>query len=339
MPESFEEPKAPSSQHAGDAKPLVSIVVRSYNESRFIRRLFVGVASQSYPNIEVVLVDSGSTDETVSIAKSFGARIVHISSAEFSFGRSLNIGCAAAKGEFLVFASAHVYPTRKDWIEQLVAPFRQDRVALVYGKQRGNEITRFSEEQIFRQWFPDDPADDQSHHFCNNANCAVRRTWWQQIGYDEMLTGLEDLAWAKEAMKRGGRLVYAPHAEIIHIHDESWSRIQNRYCREAIALKHIEPHLSFGLKDFFWLAISNVVTDLRAARQQSVLRQEARGIFLFRLNQFWGTYKGYRFDASVTRDVRNRFYFPAAAIKSPAQPPSGHMAGGRVETLQIDYSE
>lgn len=325
---------------AGSARPLVSIVVRSYNEARFIRQLFVGIARQGYPNIEVVLVDSGSTDGTVAIAREYGARIVTIPSSEFSFGRSLNIGCRAARGEILVFASAHVYPTRTDWIERMAEPFGRDRVVIVYGKQRGNAITRFSEHQIFRQWFPDEGDDNQLHHFCNNANCAIRRSWWEQFGYDETLTGLEDLAWAKEAMKRGARIVYEPSAEIIHVHDESWSRIRNRYFREALALKHIEPQITFGLHDFLWLTASNVVSDLREAARQGVLMREARGILLFRLNQFWGTYKGHRFHAPVTREVKNRFYFPANGGPSgQGDARAGEAAGEPVGARLIDYSK
>jgi glycosyltransferase involved in cell wall biosynthesis len=58
--------------------PTISIVVRAYNEARFIRRLFVGLGLQSRQDFEVVLVDSGSSDDTVAIAEEFGARIRHI---------------------------------------------------------------------------------------------------------------------------------------------------------------------------------------------------------------------------------------------------------------------
>jgi cellulose synthase/poly-beta-1,6-N-acetylglucosamine synthase-like glycosyltransferase len=99
-------------------------------------------------------------------------RILSIRPEQFSFGRSLNLGCSAASGEFIVIASAHVYPVYKDWLEQLLAPFVDPDVALVYGRQRGNEQTKYSEQQIFVRWFPAQSCPRQEHPFCNNANAA-----------------------------------------------------------------------------------------------------------------------------------------------------------------------
>ena len=52
---------------------------------------------------EVIIVDSGSSDKTVEIAHKFDCKILHIKKSEFSFARSLNIGCAAATGDYLLF--------------------------------------------------------------------------------------------------------------------------------------------------------------------------------------------------------------------------------------------
>jgi glycosyltransferase involved in cell wall biosynthesis len=80
-----------------------------------------------------ILVDSGSTDGTVFVAESFGARIVRIPSSEFTFGRSLNLGIQVATRELIVIASAHVYPVYPDWLESLLRPFEDEKIALTYG--------------------------------------------------------------------------------------------------------------------------------------------------------------------------------------------------------------
>jgi glycosyltransferase involved in cell wall biosynthesis len=307
----------------GAERPAISIVVRAYNEERFIRTLFVGLGLQSRQDFEVILVDSGSTDRTPAIAEEFGARIVRIPKSEFSFGRSLNIGCSAARGDLLVFVSAHVYPARTDWLAQMAAPFEDQAVGLVYGKQRGNEITKFSEHQVFLKWFPDRSVANQASYFCNNANCAIRRSLWEALPYDESLTGLEDIAWAKEAKRRGARICYVGDAEIIHVHDETWGRVRNRYQREAIALRAIEPALRFSFLDFARLSWANILADLREARRQKLLGREWRDIILFRLCQFWGTYQGHRFHSAVTAEIRERFYFPPSVENDPAEASSG----------------
>lgn len=298
--------------------PHVSIVIRSYNEAEHIGKLMRGIASQGFSDHEVILVDSGSTDETVAIAEAHGARIVHIEKSEFSFGRALNIGCAAAKGEILLFASAHVYPLRTDWLEHMVAPFARDGVELVYGRQVGNDVTKFSEHQVFESWFPARSVPRQAGYFCNNANCAIRRSSWENRRYDETLTGLEDLAWAKLAQQQGGQIAYVADAVIAHVHDESWGRVRNRYRREAIALKRIEPHIRVSFRDFLSLAAANIAQDLRHARRKRVFRQELRSILLFRLNQFYGTWRGHAAREPVGHALSERFYYPAGGRHSAA---------------------
>ncbi len=125
-----------------------SIIIRAYNEEKHIGRLLEGIRHQTIKDVEIILVDSGSTDGTVSVAESFGAWIVRIPSTEFTFGRSLNFGIQAATRELIVIASAHVYPVYPDWLEALLHPFDEKNIVLTYGKQRGPETAQFSEQQI-----------------------------------------------------------------------------------------------------------------------------------------------------------------------------------------------
>jgi glycosyltransferase involved in cell wall biosynthesis len=197
-----------------------SVVIRCYNEEEHIGKLLHGIIQQTIKNVEIIIVDSGSTDNTLSIACQYPVKIADIQPEDFSFGHSLNRGCDAAEGEFIVIASAHVYPLYIDWLEQLLAPFEDPKVSLVYGKQVGGETTKFSECQIFEKWFPDKSNFSQDHPFCNNANAAIRRCVWQQYPYDEKLTGLEDLAWAHITMQAGYKIAYQPNAAVVHVHNE-----------------------------------------------------------------------------------------------------------------------
>jgi glycosyltransferase involved in cell wall biosynthesis len=87
-----------------------SIVIRAFNEEKHIARLLQGIKMQTVQDVEVTLVDSGSTDATAAIAAGHGAVVIHIPPEEFTFGRSLNLGVESASREFVVIASAHVYP-------------------------------------------------------------------------------------------------------------------------------------------------------------------------------------------------------------------------------------
>ncbi len=294
--------------------PRVSIVIRAFNEEKHIGRLLAAIRKQTI-RPEIILVDSGSTDKTVAIARPYHVRVVHIKPKDFTFGRSLNVGIAAARGEVVVLASAHVLPVHNDWLANLVAPFRDADVVMAYGKQRGTKDSRFSETQHWLRWYSEQSNLDQAHGYCNNANAAVRRRVWKQNPFDEELTGLEDLAWGSWARQAGYKIAYVANAGVLHLHDESNALIVNRHRREAIAMKQILPASHFTLWNFASLFLRRTLSDLVAAIKTRVFLREALGIVSFRFLQYWGTYKGYRDPAKPGQKLRQVFYYPPGLLE------------------------
>jgi rhamnosyltransferase len=300
----------PSDSFAEAQLRSISVLIRSFNEEEHIGSLLAGIGHQTLQPAQIVLVDSGSTDQTVEIAKRFGVEVVEIDPDAFSFGRSLNLGCTAATGDLIVIASAHVRPEYDTWLELLTAPLQDEKVALAYGRQRGDHRTQFSEAQILARWFPDRSDLEQDHPFCNNANAAIRRAAWQEQPYDEQLTGLEDLDWARRAIERGLRIAYVAEAPVIHVHQESWSQIANRYRREALAHRRIFHDQRIGMLDAVRLCAANIASDYYHALREGVLLSNLASIPAFRAAQFWGTYNGFSRQGAVSDAVRRRFYYP-----------------------------
>jgi rhamnosyltransferase len=316
---------------------ICSIIIRTFNEEKHIGRLIVGIKHQlfkDFVDIEIIIVDSGSTDSTVSIARGLGAQILSIRKQDFSFGRALNLGCKNAKGEILVFVSAHVYPIYTNWLDELLAPFENKKVGLVYGRQIGNHDSKFSETQIFSKWFPNVSEINQETPFCNNANCAIRKIIWESISYDESLTGLEDLDWGKKILANGWQIDYNADALIVHVHEEDFSQIKNRYRREAIALKQIIPKVHVGFLGFLKLFISNSFSDFFQASRQGVLFKEFHSIICFRFMQFYGTYLGHLQKGNITKELKNRFYYPNSFVKQIGE--SGNSS--RKSDKKINYN-
>jgi rhamnosyltransferase len=291
-------------------KPACSIIIRAYNEEDHIGRLLTGIMEQTINEVEIIVVDSGSTDATLAIASRFRTNIISIAPDEFTFGRSLNLGCSEAGAPILVFASAHVYPQYPDWLERMLEPFQDETIGLVYGKQRGDGGTRYSEHQQFTRMYPDASIHPQKHPLCNNANAAIRRSLWEQRPYDESLSGLEDLDWATWLLSQGRYLAYSAEAAVVHVHNESPQQVLNRYKREAIALAHIRPEDKFGFSDFMILYFSNMIHDLRRAIADRRLLEVFGSVLWFRWMQFLGTYLGFRHAGPVTDEVIRAFYYP-----------------------------
>jgi len=288
----------------------ISVVIRCYNEQNHIGKLLHGLMQQTKADLEIIVVDSGSTDETTTIANRYSVKILTINPSEFSFGKSLNYGCETASSDFIVIASAHVYPIYKDWLEQLLYPFQDPSVGLVYGKQRGGETTRYSEHQIFEKWFPNQSNFSQPHAFCNNANAVIRKSVWNQYRYNEELTGLEDVDFADRILKSGHKIAYQHQAAVCHIHNEMPHQIYNRYRREAIALKRIYPNEHFHFGDFLRLYIHNVFSDFRQTTRNGLQIKHLYDIPLFRYMQFWGTYQGFKKSGPLSSQLKQTFYYP-----------------------------
>lgn len=176
---------------------LASIVIRTYNEERYLNELLTAISEQKNNLVEheVVIVDSGSTDRTLEIAEKHNCRITRIEKSEFTFGRSLNIGCDFARGDYLVFVSGHCIPASQDWLDELCKPMVEEGVDYSYGRQMGRDTTKYSEDRHFEKWFPEYSKIPQEGYFCNNANAGVTRKAWELFKFNEELTGLEICTW------------------------------------------------------------------------------------------------------------------------------------------------
>ena len=292
----------------------VSIVIRTYNEQRYLPELLGAISSQEADfDFETVIVDSGSTDETLKVAREFKCRVSHIPKSDFTFGRSLNIGCDVASGKVLVFISGHCIPCNTDWLAKLVGPILEGDAKYSYGRQVGRDTTKFSETQVFSKYYPDAIKPGQDDFFCNNANAALLRAEWAEHKFDESLTGLEDLKLAKTIFDLGGKIVYVLDAPIFHIHDESWHQVRLRFEREALALREIMPEVHIGFADFLRYFLAGVLHDFGVALEQRALMKHAIDVIAFRWMQFLGTYRGNLEHRQISARQREEYFYPRPA--------------------------
>lgn len=279
----------------------VSIVVRCLNELANLKNLFVLLKKQTFTNFEIIFVDSGSDDGSLQFVEKLkkdeylDITILSIKKEDFTFGRSLNIGFKEAKGQIIISLSAHCFPTSNDWIEQYVKDFnRSEKIGIVYGRQIAHENTKFSEESILKKLFLN-KSSFQNHSFNNNGNSATLKSLWSLYNFDEDLSGLEDIDYAKFVLKNENEIYYSAEACVKHYHDESYSQIRNRYKREAFALKIIYPKKKKNLFQLFTMFLKDIIYDFKNKKFSNVKNGKNNiDIFRYRFNQFIGTYSGYK---------------------------------------------
>lgn len=290
----------------------VSIIVRTYNEARHLPELMHAIVNQTLgrSEVEVIVVDSGSSDGTPAIAERHDCRIMHIAPNDFSFGRSLNIGCAAAAGRILVFVSGHCVPTSPDWLERLIKPIEDGHSVLSYGRQEPGSATAFSEAQHFLKCFPAASEPAPNGFFCNNANAAVRADVWERFRFDEVLTGLEDLHLGKRVVHAGLGIAYVPEASVWHYHYETWSQVIRRFEREALALQSIMPEVQIRLSDAVRYLVAGIARDWARARRERRLAGNLWPIAAYRFCQYYGSWKGNHLHRRDARLAKDRYFYP-----------------------------
>lgn len=131
-------------------KPVVSVITPVYNHERFIAQCIESVLSQTFTDWEMIIVDDGSTDRSVEIARSYGdSRIRVIQQAHRGVERlheTYNNALSLASGEFIaVLEGDDFWPKRK--LEKQVPLFRDEDVVLTWGAgefvdERGNVVYR-----------------------------------------------------------------------------------------------------------------------------------------------------------------------------------------------------
>ena len=290
----------------------VSFIIRTLNEALHLDSLLQSIAKQKIDDLEyeVILVDSGSTDGTLEIAALHNCHILHISRDEFSFGRSLNMGCEAASGDILVITSGHCVPANERWLQHLCQPILDDVAEYTYGRQIGASGSQFSECQIFLKYYPEKDNHLEHDFFCNNANSAIRRSAWEAHYFDEQITGLEDMELAKRLVSNEGRVRYVPESTVIHYHAETWAQVKRRFEREAIALKKIMPQVHVSRHDTIRYILSSILNDWRCAWREKVWAKKAREIVFYRWNQYFGAYKGNHEHRELSRQEKEKYFFP-----------------------------
>ncbi|KAA3652788.1 MAG: glycosyltransferase [Proteobacteria bacterium] len=197
-------------------KPLVSIIVRTRNEERWIGLCLDAIAKQAYTHYEIILVDNRSTDRTVARARDYGVTLVEID--EFLPGKAINDGIRASRGEVIVIISGHCIPVDAFWLGNLVARLDDPEIAGVYGRQEPLSFTSAADKRDLAITFGLDSRIQVKDSFFHNANSALRREVWQRFPFDERVSNIEDRVWGVEVIRAGLKIAYEAGASVYHYH-------------------------------------------------------------------------------------------------------------------------
>ena len=198
-------------------KDLVSIIIRGKNEEDWLGLCLRSIREQAYTNHEIIYVDNESSDSSIDIAKYYKvAKIKEIKN--FLPGDAINLGIKASKGKFIVIISAHCIPTDKNWLSALVRSIQPEKIAGVYGRQIPLPSTSPDDARDLLITFGNESRIQKKDPFFHNANSIIKRSLWNEVNFDNLITNIEDRDWAKKILGLGFYIKYDPKACVYHYH-------------------------------------------------------------------------------------------------------------------------
>jgi len=228
------------------AEVEVSIIIPTKNGGDHLSKTLVMAYGQSYPRpFEVIIIDSGSVDGTIDIARRYPARLVQIRPEEFGHGTTRNLGARLAEGRCLVFITQDAVPTSDRWLHNLVRHLEAPDVAGVYGRQIPREGTNPVERFFLYSRYPahsivqsaGQGQIDLDTIFFSNANSAVKREVLDQHPFLDGLIMSEDQEWAKRVLLNGYAVIYEPEATVYHSHNSGPRGMFKRYFDSGVSLR------------------------------------------------------------------------------------------------------
>jgi len=246
--------------------PDISVIIPIKNGAETLIDCLKAITIQQYNGtIEIIILDSSSTDESVNIGIAYGAKIIKVEEGSFNHGLTRNIGANIATGELLYFTVQDAWISSEDMLEKMALHFEDEEVKSVTGMQaiphHKNKnpalwFKRSSEPvpefyQFKKNEFQSLSPIKQKELCCwDNVNAMYRKTALQQQPFIKANLS-EDMIWAKQALTKGWKIIRDPSLLVYHYHHHSFS--YNFRVNYAVAY---EDRKIFGIKPTYptvWL--------------------------------------------------------------------------------------
>jgi len=226
----------------------VSVVIPTKNGEGTIGKLLSSIFSQQGINKpEVLMVDSGSSDNTLAIARQYPVRIIQVPPQDFNHGETRNTGISKSNGEYIVLITQDAEPAHEHWLSNMLGNFSDPQVAGVYCRQIPREDADVITRRRLNNWLTgrkelhkvriadwsryEELNPMEKYLFCNfdNVCSCIRKKVWEEIPFEKTCFA-EDLGWSKRALEAGYTIVYEPKAAVYHSHNRSvWYEYQRTY--------------------------------------------------------------------------------------------------------------
>ncbi len=260
--------------------PLTSVVIPVKNGCGTIGACLEGILAQNLrDHLEIIVIDSGSTDGTLELLARYPVKVHQISPEEFNHGETRNLGARLAQGQFVAMTVQDARPVDDRWLERMLRHFDDSQVAGVCGQQ----VVPHEPDKNPLQWFRPysepvprklrfskpaefqvlSPAEQVALCGWDDVNAVYRRSVLLEMPF-KAVSFAEDLIWAKDALLRGHALVYDYNSKVYHYHHETF---RFRFRRHHTVQYHMRRYFGYVPKPS-WLLPDLARSLYRASRRK-----------------------------------------------------------------------
>lgn len=227
--------------------PNISVIIPTLNASHYLENLLLSLKCQRVQPKEVLVIDSESDDDTVTVARGLGAKIIEIERKNFDHAGTRNFAAAHAKGDIIVFLTQDALPENEFFIQNLTAPLSRPHIASSFGRQKPR-LDAVPHERFARLFnYPDKPLvkglEDRKRlgiktFYCTNVCSSVRRKEFEEVGrFPKRAILNEDMTLTAKLIYKGYKVAYVPSAVVIHSHNYTLAQQFMRYFDIGVSLR------------------------------------------------------------------------------------------------------
>lgn len=223
-------------------EPPISIILRSFNEGWALRETLPALQRQSYRNWDLIVFDSGSSDDSVEQIRAAQPRhFIQMAPSDYQPGRVLNHGMRLAQGAYGIFLNADATPQGDDWLRPLVEALLDAHTAAVFGRQIPRPDCRAVYACDYDRCFGARRESTQWDHFFSMVSSGVRKDIWAQRGFLEHLKYAEDDEYTRWCKAQGYRVAYCSESVVMHSHNYSPGQAYQRSLGDSRTLALTTP--------------------------------------------------------------------------------------------------
>lgn len=227
----------------------ISVIIPTLNAEHELLGLLEALKKQRIKELEIIVVDSESADQTVAIAEEAGAQVLSVARKDFDHGKTRDYALRESSGDIVVFLTQDAMPANEQFLENLIRPLAEEKVAVVTGRQLPKTDAVLMEKLVRTFNYPSEShirsEEDVERmgikaFFCSDVCAAYNRQIYLELGgFDFPLKTNEDMFYAAKAIRNGYRVAYAADALVFHSHNFS---LTEQYERNYIQGYEIERH-------------------------------------------------------------------------------------------------